>query len=232
MANVQQGECGCSGTAAESTQPGALAESTARARLVMGAEQLGITGGDLADLVAGFDSGDCPATQIRMAHLVEVRLAAAQERSISLTEQAAAVQVAHGGDRPAMPQPVADLTDQIVTNLAVVSTLQAAAARLAEPPTPGPCGEDCACLTAAAAQTTPRIPVTRMAMTAAALPGGAGTELVCTLDGGLDAMRDRISEWKAVIAQATRREPADGGVTLVYDHDPGTTVELAASSWH
>jgi hypothetical protein len=61
----------------------------------------------------------------------------------------------------------------------------------------------------------------------AALPGGSRPDLMCTLDGGLDAMHGRISEWTAVIAQATRREPADGGVTLVYDHDPAVTVELA-----
>jgi hypothetical protein len=66
-----------------------------------------------------------------------------------------------------------------------------------------------------------------MAMSAEALPGGTRPDLVCTLDGGLDAMRGRISEWKAVIAQATGREPADGGVTLGYDHNPAVTVELA-----
>lgn len=89
------------------------------------------------------------------------------------------------------------------------------------------CDEGCACGTAASAQSTPRIPATRMAMAAAALPGGDRPDLVCTLDGGLDAMRGRIGEWQAIIARATRRESADGGVTLVYDHDPEVTVELA-----
>jgi hypothetical protein len=58
-------------------------------------------------------------------------------------------------------------------------------------------------------------------------PDGDRPDLVCTLDGGPDAVRGRISEWKAVINRATGREPADGGITLVYDHDPALTVELA-----
>jgi hypothetical protein len=226
MSNVHQSGCACCGTAADGTNPGAVAESAVRVRFAAGAEQLGISGDDLTDLMVVFDGGDCPATQTRMAHLVEARIDAAQERSVALTEQAAAMQVAHGGARPEMPKPVVDLTDEIVTTLAGVSRLQAAAARLAEPPTPGACDEDCACVTAASAQITPRILATRMALSAAALPGGNRPDLVCTLDGGLDAMRGRIGEWKAVIAQATGREPADGGVTLVYDHDPAVTVEL------
>lgn len=56
---------------------------------------------------------------------------------------------------------------------------------------------------------------------------GAGSGFACTLDGGLDAMRGRIGEWQAVVGQATKRELAEGGFTLVYDHDPAVTVELA-----
>jgi hypothetical protein len=56
---------------------------------------------------------------------------------------------------------------------------------------------------------------------------GRDTELVCTLEGGLDAMRDRIGEWQAVIGLASRRITAPGGVTLVYNHDAAITVELA-----
>jgi hypothetical protein len=50
---------------------------------------------------------------------------------------------------------------------------------------------------------------------------------VCTLDGGPDAVRRRIREWRAVIGRAIGREPAAGGVTLVYDHDAAVTGELA-----
>jgi len=228
MSNVQTGGRACCGTAAaDGTNPGAVAEPAVRVRFAADAEQLGITGDDLTDLVAVFDSGDCPATQTRMARLVRARLAGVQERSVALTEQAAAVQVAHGGDRPGMPAPVADLADEIVTTLAGAARLQAAAARLAEPLAPGACDEGCACVTAASAQTTPHIPATRMVMSAAALSGGIRPDLVCTFDGGLDAMRGRTGEWQAVIGRAIGREPAEGGVTLVYDHDPAVTVELA-----
>lgn len=227
MAKVQQDGCACCGTAADSTGAATGSEPAVRVQFVAGAEQLGITGTDLANLTAIFDSGDCAATQTRMAALVQARIAAAQESAVALTEQAAAVQVAHGGHRPGTPQPAADLADEIVTTLAGVATLQAAAARLAEPPQPGACHEDCACVTAASAHTAPRIPSTRMAVAAAALDGGNRPDLVCTLDGGLDAMRGRISQWRAVIDMATGREPADGGVTLVYDYDPAVTVELA-----
>jgi rhodanese-related sulfurtransferase len=213
MANLQQGGCACCGTA-DSTGTATGTEPTARVRFVAGAEQLGITGTDLANLTAVFDSGDCAATQTRMAALVQTRIAAAQESAVALTEQAAAVQVAQGGPRPGKPQPAADLADEMVTTLAGVATLQAAAARLAESPGPGACHEDCACVTAASAP--PRIPATRMAMSAAALDGGTRPDLVCTLDGGLDAMRGRISEWRAVIDRATRagtrRRRCDAGL--------------------
>jgi hypothetical protein len=227
MSDVQQSGCACCGPAGDRTHPVGVAESTVRVRFVAGAAELGITADDLTDLVAVFDGGDCPATQARMARLVEARLAAAQERSVALTERAAAVQAARGGNRPGMPPPVADLTDEIVTTLAVVASSQVAAARLAEPATPGACHDGCACVTATSAPRTPGVSATRMPMSAAALPGGTRPDLVCTLDGGLDAMRGRISEWHTVINQATGREPADGGLTLVYHHDPAVTVELA-----
>jgi hypothetical protein len=54
-----------------------------------------------------------------------------------------------------------------------------------------------------------------------------GPDIACTLEGGPDAMRARLTQWQSVIAQATGREPADGGVTLRYRHDPALTVELA-----
>ncbi len=227
MSDVQLSGCACCGPAAGRIDPDGAAESTVRVRFVDGAEELGIAADDLTDLVAVFDSGDCAATQARMARLVEARLAAAQERSVSLTERAAAVQAARGGNRPATPPPVADLTDEIVTTLAAVASLQAASARLAEPATSGACHVGCACVTATSAQSTRWVSATRMPMSAAALPGGTRPDLVCTLDGGLDAMRGRIDEWHAVINRATAREPAEGGVTLVYDHDPAVTAELA-----
>ncbi|WP_155349016.1 hypothetical protein [Acrocarpospora pleiomorpha] len=50
---------------------------------------------------------------------------------------------------------------------------------------------------------------------------------MCTLGGGAEAMRERLSEWQQVIAGATGREAADGGVTLTFVRDGRTVVELA-----
>ena len=51
--------------------------------------------------------------------------------------------------------------------------------------------------------------------------------IVCTLDGGVDAMRGRLSEWQAAIGPATARESIDGGVALTFGHDADHVVELA-----
>jgi hypothetical protein len=55
----------------------------------------------------------------------------------------------------------------------------------------------------------------------------SGLPLVCTLEGGLPAMRGRIDEWLAVIGRASGRDPAEGGVTLRYDYDMDLLLELA-----
>ena len=39
------------------------------------------------------------------------------------------------------------------------------------------------------------------------------------LDGGVDAMRDRIGEWQYVVGRASGRRPIEHGVVLAYDHD-------------
>jgi hypothetical protein len=202
-------------------------DSAVRAGFVAGAEQLGICGDDLAGLVAVFDAGDCPATQARMAGLVAARLRAAAERGVAATERAAAVQQAQA-DRLEMPDAVAVSHAGTVDGLAEVARLQAAARRLAQPPRGGGCDESCPCLTAASAKAWPQMPLVRSALPLA--DGSVDSDLVCTLDGGLDAMRGRIGEWKAVIGRAAGREPADGGVTLVYDHDPAVAVELTRLS--
>ncbi|MEU0398217.1 hypothetical protein ABZ208_36785 [Streptomyces sp. NPDC006208] len=64
-----------------------------------------------------------------------------------------------------------------------------------------------------------------MALSAGAADGGS--DIVCTLAGGTEAMRQRITEWQAVIRSATGREAADGGVSVLFDHDRGVAVELA-----
>jgi hypothetical protein len=51
-------------------------------------------------------------------------------------------------------------------------------------------------------------------------PTAGGSQIVCTLDGGVDVLRERIAQWQGVIGAATDREPADGGITLVFRTAP------------
>lgn len=53
------------------------------------------------------------------------------------------------------------------------------------------------------------------------------SDIVCTLDGGPDARRARLGEWRDVVGKATGREPVDGGVMLIYQHESAAAVELA-----
>ena len=73
----------------------------------------------------------------------------------------------------------------------------------------------------------PRVPAIQMASARSLLDGQIGPDVVCTLEGGPDAMRTRIDDWQAILAYVTGRRPADGGVTLTFDHDADVTVELA-----
>ncbi|MBT2390723.1 hypothetical protein J7E87_15130 [Streptomyces sp. ISL-1] len=224
--SVPDSGCGCCGTAsAERTEQPVRAGSAVRVRLLAGAEQLGIGGEDLGGLAGLFDGGDCAAVQGRMAQLVTGRLAATEARIVELVEEAARLQAGMPDARPGPLEEVAGLQRRIVELGGMVGVLQGAAARLSEPATTGACREDCACVTAASAVTTPRVPASRMALSAAAV--GGGSDIVCTLEGGTDAMSERITDWQTVVGAATGREPADGGVTLTFDHDPGAAVELA-----
>ncbi|WP_175313695.1 hypothetical protein [Streptomyces lunaelactis] len=217
---MQEGGCGCCGTtAAISAERSSGAISAVKARLLAGAKQLGIADSDLAGLAEVYDGGDCAAVQARMAQLVTARLTASGARLVELIEQAARLQASR-------PEEVAQVQGRIVELGGTVGQLQAAVARLSGSAAHGLCGQDCACVTAASAVTAPRVPAGRMALSAGAAAGG-GADIVCTLDGGTDAMRDRITEWQAVIGRSTGRVPANGGVTLAFDHDSGVAVELA-----
>jgi hypothetical protein len=50
--------------------------------------------------------------------------------------------------------------------------------------------------------------------------------IACTMDGGLGALRDRVTEWAAVLDGARSREPIEGGVALTFDHDAALVAEL------
>ncbi|RZU49366.1 hypothetical protein EV385_1116 [Krasilnikovia cinnamomea] len=225
----QSGGCGCCGPADRSTgaASGAGADedgSTTRIRFVAGAEQLGIAGDDLAALVTLFHRGDCAAVRRHMAQLVQARLAAAELRVVEQIEQAARVQAGAGGLGPGSGPADAGLPGAVTELTALVARLQGAAHRLAQPTGSGACDADCPCVTAASAVSSPRIPASRAALSGSELNG---PDLVCTIEGGIDAMRARITEWQAVLGRATGREPADGGVVLSFSHDPAVTVELA-----
>src|SRR5258705_2416255 len=176
---VSSGGCACCAPGAAATPMQSELESSLRAKVQDAAGRLGIEDDDIRDLMAVFDGGACTDTRARMAELVDRRLAAAQEAVVGLVEHTAAINTTHGGDRPGMPQPVADLHHATVDRLGVVAQLQAAAAVLAEPSMPGACREDCPCARASMASVaTARVPATRMALAGSPLGGGAGPGIV------------------------------------------------------
>jgi hypothetical protein len=168
---------------------------------------------------------DCSAAPNRPAEQVAVKLAQAQREAVDQVERAASVHAAHG-DRPGISPDVAGPLDATVTRLARVAQLQAVAVSPADPHLDG-----------SQAEPGPGGPVVRMAFArsaldgstpaGSALDGSVGTDIVCTLEGGLDAMRGRLDDWQGVLARATGRRPADGGVTLTFGHDPAVAVALA-----
>jgi hypothetical protein len=128
----------------------------------------------------------------------QAELSAVQEGIVHLIERCAAVQ----SDPAGSSGEAARLQGEIVELMGSVGPLQGAEAVVS----------------------APRIPVSRAAMAAGA---AGGSDIVCTLDGGVEAMRARITQWQDVLAAVAGREPAEGGITLVYEHDEARTVELA-----
>jgi hypothetical protein len=157
---------------------------------------------------------DCSAASNRLAEQAAVELAQAEREVVNRVERGAQVHAAHG-DGPGMPADVAELHHATVTKLARVARLQAAGATMADP---RPGGSPAEPESSAAA--------VRIALARSALDGSVGPDIVCTLEGGLDVMRGRVDDWQGVLARATGREPADGGVTLTFGHDPAVAVEL------
>jgi hypothetical protein len=215
--------CGCRNSTADAAGSATRTTAEVRVRLVAGAEHLGVDGDDLAGLVAVYDAGDCAATHTRLAELVHSRLAAEQQRAVASVRHAADLQVTRAGDSSTLPPSVVDQHDRTVTALGSVARLRAATAVLATVPVPGrACDVDCACVAAASAETSSDVAPFRMPLTDV-----GGSDIVCTLDGGVDAMRTRIGQWQAVLDRATDREHANGGVTLHFNHDAVITAELA-----
>lgn len=178
--------------------------------------------------MAVFDAGESSATQAELARLIESKLAATQAQVVDLVEQCARVQADPIDD----PDRVVGLQEQIVTLGGLVGPSQAVAGRRSDPGRAGG-GHRWVCEglrvpVRRRGGKHPRVPASRMALSA--LAAGGESDIMCTLEGGTDAMRERIGQWQRVVAAAIGREPADGGITLVFDHDQALTVELARLS--
>jgi hypothetical protein len=57
-------------------------------------------------------------------------------------------------------------------------------------------------------------------------PVDSGRPIACTIDGGLDAIQTRVTDWQDVIGRSTGRRAIEGGVVLTYDHDEAVAAEL------
>jgi DNA-binding transcriptional MerR regulator len=89
--------------------------------------------------------------------------------------------------------------------------LHAAADHLSGEPVDGPCGDDCACVTADLGRTVEVSPVMLVAKP-------ADVPIACTLEAG--AMPDRLADWNTVLDRATARIAIpDGGLRIEFDHD-------------
>ncbi|ADG73336.1 transcriptional regulator, MerR family [Cellulomonas flavigena DSM 20109] len=107
--------------------------------------------------------------------------------------------------------------------VALAAQLQTVAARLAEAPAAGPCGDGCPCATAAPAPLADRrtfVPLTR-----GPAPASDEPVIACSLDAG--SVPDRISDWQALVARATLREHVAGGIALTFSASPALAAEVA-----
>jgi DNA-binding transcriptional MerR regulator len=112
---------------------------------------------------------------------------------------------------------------QILELTAFAAQLQTMAARLqGEPPHPGPCGQDCACLAEADGA-----PVTLGRRSA---PAPEPPPIACTLDAG--ARRARLADWQRLLARAEEREAIEGGILIRFgpDGDIASNVAVLAAS--
>ena len=114
---------------------------------------------------------------------------------------------------------------QLVELSAFTVQLQAAAEQLSGEPVDGPCGDDCACVTAAAAPSR----------TAAAMLGAKPVDrtLACTLEAG--AVPERLADWERLLGHAKARVATpDGGLRVEFDADIdiGDLARLVGAEQH
>jgi DNA-binding transcriptional MerR regulator len=116
---------------------------------------------------------------------------------------------------------LAETQTKIGELVALAGDLQGVAARLSAAPTAGPCGDDCPCGTTAVTQADQRSSVP---LVLTARPDDP-TAIACTLDSA--SVGDRVAEWRAVVAQATRRDPLVDGIALELPAEPTLLAEVS-----
>lgn len=115
---------------------------------------------------------------------------------------------------------------QVVELSAFTSQLHAAAEQLSGEPTDGPCGDDCACVTAAPGHSVEVSPVALEAKP-------VDVAIACTLEPG--SIPARLTAWKTVLDRAQARSAtADGGLRIEFGHDIdlGELAGLVAAEQH
>jgi len=191
------------------------------ARMLAGAEDLGLTADTLGGLAVSWRDGDCTTTRQRLADAVTSRLGHVQA-DIAVRNQ----QAAEAG--PGSSEWVSEISRSASLS-EDAARLQAVAAALTATTHDGPCGEGCGCATAlAAAGTTYQFPYD---------PAAGESALSCDLvaDGG--DVHDRIGVWQQVLALVQGRDPlpdtADGvALRFPFDVDlAGTLGRLAAAEY-
>jgi hypothetical protein len=191
------------------------------------AAELGIVGDEQRALLAAFDAGDCRTRRDILAAQIGRLVGAAGDRVVASIGDTAATHATDSSDTPGMPDAVADLHRQTVTALDRLARLQAAAARLKAEPNAGACSADCPCAQAVEAlASSPVVPADDIGLVLAPA-SGLGPAIACTLEGGIEAMHDRVGEWQNVVGQAMDRRGVAGGVTLTYGHGERLAVEIA-----
>nr|WP_221382049.1 hypothetical protein [Actinoplanes polyasparticus] len=200
---------------------GYLPGEVSAARMLAGADGLGLDTGTLAMLAATWRDSDCGRTQQQLAAAVTARLNQVQADIAAQTGQA--VEAGPGTTRWATK------LGQSVSLAEDAARLQAVSAALTTAKHDEPCGDDCGCTSAlAAAGTTYHFPHE-------ATSGEAALACDLVADGG-DA-HHRIGVWQQVLTRVERRDPlpdTPDGVQLRFPFDvelAGTLAGLAAAEY-
>jgi len=111
---------------------------------------------------------------------------------------------------------IRDAEAQVDELAAFAAQLRASAQQLAGDPVDGPCGPNCACLSAEAGGASAFEP---LIVTSDRRPASVPVEIpiACTLEPG--AMPVRLAEWASVLTGATRRTAIEGGLRIELDPD-------------